>query len=342
MPYPVTVRGKRIWYAPWRRRPSLALMHADTVPMTGEQLAALGMTTPPGGIEPMTDETANDAAGFTIGEGFTAAARMAEDLPVPADSGWQPSKVLRAPAAEDAAYIDLINQGFTQGAAEQVAPEVVRNYVPTCAGKTDDSTVASTPASTADAVTTTAPAGEPNPFPGALRFRKLPVTIEAVRFLHVDPTSRQILFGVTPPPEWLIDACSGPEGDVGSVWAREDNVLIGTLEGHYVASPGDWIIRGVKNEVYACKPDIFAETYEPDMTLSYSGIQIEPMDDEPHVYWNGACLISERDLPQWTLDIAAFETAGETPDGPHLVAMIDGVRTLLRPGTRVTPDMFAD
>jgi hypothetical protein len=114
----------------------------------------------------------------------------------------------------------------------------------------------------AEAVATAAPAGEADPFPGALRFRKLPVTIEAVRFLHVDPTSRQILFGVTPPPEWLIDACSGPEGDVGSVWAREDDVLIGTLEGHYVASPGDWIIRGVKNEVYACKPAIFAETYE--------------------------------------------------------------------------------
>jgi hypothetical protein len=48
MPYPVTVRGKRIWYMPWRRRPSLALMHADTVPLSDKQLTELGMTTPPG------------------------------------------------------------------------------------------------------------------------------------------------------------------------------------------------------------------------------------------------------------------------------------------------------
>lgn len=29
------------------------------------------------------------------------------------------------------------------------------------------------------------------------------------------------------------------------------------------AAPGDWLIRGVKGELYPCKPDIFAATYEP-------------------------------------------------------------------------------
>lgn len=29
------------------------------------------------------------------------------------------------------------------------------------------------------------------------------------------------------------------------------------------AEPGDWIIMGVKGEVYPCKPDIFTATYEP-------------------------------------------------------------------------------
>ena len=29
-----------------------------------------------------------------------------------------------------------------------------------------------------------------------------------------------------------------------------------------VASPGDWIITGVKGERYPCKPDIFEATYE--------------------------------------------------------------------------------
>jgi len=38
---------------------------------------------------------------------------------------------------------------------------------------------------------------------------------------------------------------------------------IETLEGVMVANPGDWIITGVKGEVYPCKDDIFKMTYEP-------------------------------------------------------------------------------
>ncbi len=40
------------------------------------------------------------------------------------------------------------------------------------------------------------------------------------------------------------------------------DMVIQTLEGGMSASVGDWIIRGVKGEHYACKPDIFAMTYE--------------------------------------------------------------------------------
>jgi hypothetical protein len=49
-------------------------------------------------------------------------------------------------------------------------------------------------------------------------------------------------------------------------------VTIHTLEGVMEAVPGDWIIRGVKGELYPCKPDIFAATYEPlDGDLGRSG-----------------------------------------------------------------------
>lgn len=41
-----------------------------------------------------------------------------------------------------------------------------------------------------------------------------------------------------------------------------DGVVIPTLEGAMLASPGDWIIKGVAGEFYLCKPDIFAATYE--------------------------------------------------------------------------------
>jgi len=41
-----------------------------------------------------------------------------------------------------------------------------------------------------------------------------------------------------------------------------DTVQIKTLEGIMTANPGDYIIKGVKGELYPCKPDIFEATYE--------------------------------------------------------------------------------
>lgn len=40
-------------------------------------------------------------------------------------------------------------------------------------------------------------------------------------------------------------------------------IKIPTLEGVMQANTGDWIIRGIKGELYPCKPDIFNLTYEP-------------------------------------------------------------------------------
>lgn len=39
-------------------------------------------------------------------------------------------------------------------------------------------------------------------------------------------------------------------------------IIITTLEGNMLASPGDWIITGVHGEQYPCKQDIFEKTYE--------------------------------------------------------------------------------
>lgn len=42
----------------------------------------------------------------------------------------------------------------------------------------------------------------------------------------------------------------------------EVEMKIETLEGTMTASPGDYVITGVKGEQYPCKPDIFEATYE--------------------------------------------------------------------------------
>lgn len=87
------------------------------------------------------------------------------------------------------------------------------------------------------------------------KWRKKPVVIEA--FLWTGGPEQ------TEDPEWYIQAIR--EGTVRFKDERTPNVkmLIDTLEGTHEANQGDYIIRGVKGEIYPCKPDIFHMTYEP-------------------------------------------------------------------------------
>lgn len=39
-------------------------------------------------------------------------------------------------------------------------------------------------------------------------------------------------------------------------------LVINTLEGNMTASLGDFIIKGLIGEFYACKPEVFVKTYE--------------------------------------------------------------------------------
>jgi len=88
------------------------------------------------------------------------------------------------------------------------------------------------------------------------KFRKKPVVIEAVQF-----TGMSVVRG-TP---WLAAARGKGWGEPGAVRiaADVDALEIFTLEGAHRANLDDWIIRGVKGELYPCKPEIFAATYEP-------------------------------------------------------------------------------
>lgn len=47
-----------------------------------------------------------------------------------------------------------------------------------------------------------------------------------------------------------------------SAYQTDVETVIHTLEGDMKANVGDWIIEGVKGEMYPCKPDIFEATYE--------------------------------------------------------------------------------
>ncbi len=81
------------------------------------------------------------------------------------------------------------------------------------------------------------------------QFRKKPVVIEAIKWDGKSNTLARIdLLALSSNMVFMVD---------------DGTLSIATLEGEMTAQPGDWIIRGVKGELYPCKPDIFEATYEP-------------------------------------------------------------------------------
>lgn len=89
------------------------------------------------------------------------------------------------------------------------------------------------------------------------KFRKRPIEIEALQFTDLDSYLAIVAWWKTWKTETL-DASEKLEFRGGPTAL----LLVNTLEGWMAASPGDWIIRGVKGELYSCRADIFAETYE--------------------------------------------------------------------------------
>ena len=81
-----------------------------------------------------------------------------------------------------------------------------------------------------------------------MKYRKKPVVIEAIQFDGSNDSANEVL-------AWI--------GHYGHE-ARNTNggVVIKTLEGDHLARPGDFIIKGVKDEFYPCKDEIFRATYE--------------------------------------------------------------------------------
>ena len=105
------------------------------------------------------------------------------------------------------------------------------------------------------------------------RYREKPVVIEAVRVRAPDYNAALWGTGVNPfddspfseMPDWLIQSIT--DGRVRPVTPGHTDYAeweIDTLEGTTLASPGDWIIKGVKGELYPVKDEIFRKTYEPE------------------------------------------------------------------------------
>lgn len=125
-------------------------------------------------------------------------------------------------------------------------------------------------------------------------YTKRPVDIEAVQYFG--PYQHADLL------EWIGEAA----------YVEEDGVLyISTLEGVMKVTNGDFIIKGVADEFYPCKPAIFNETYReksPDLestTLYADGQPVAKITTGPTEF--------QREL-QSLINKHSLENGSDTPD----------------------------
>ena len=88
-----------------------------------------------------------------------------------------------------------------------------------------------------------------------MKYRKKPIEVEAFRL------------GIDDIPDWFMDKVTTNDivlhgKSSGFEHYNDTNADIKILEGIIHANFGDFIIRGVKGEIYPCKPAIFEKIYE--------------------------------------------------------------------------------
>jgi hypothetical protein len=96
-----------------------------------------------------------------------------------------------------------------------------------------------------------------------MKFRKKPVVIEAIKLTEelFWECYKEGWCGPLPQPFDTLQF----SGSFHPANKTISSVCVGisTREGNMRGDIGDWIIRGVKGELYPCKPEIFEATYEP-------------------------------------------------------------------------------
>ena len=91
-----------------------------------------------------------------------------------------------------------------------------------------------------------------------IRYVKKPVEIDAVKFEYTDDCLSFL-------KEWLGSEfkSSGKDRYPAAIgWLEIGTLEDGDSQVKHIASEGDYIIKGVQGEFYACKPDIFHKTYD--------------------------------------------------------------------------------
>jgi len=90
------------------------------------------------------------------------------------------------------------------------------------------------------------------------QYRKKPVVIEAITFDELVEFGIANGGNIVRGMPWSFTYAGHP-----ITHENDDCYLIPTLEGTMKMGREDMLITGVKGEIYPCKADIFAATYEP-------------------------------------------------------------------------------
>ena len=108
-----------------------------------------------------------------------------------------------------------------------------------------------------------------------MKYRKKPVVIEAFKYNYNDNDNEKTIAY----PHWFIDAVKNDDVHIlaPETAGGADIIEIKTLEGAMRVSDGDYIIQGIKGEIYPCKPDIFEATY--DKVVVPEGFPPPPTDE---------------------------------------------------------------
>lgn len=105
-------------------------------------------------------------------------------------------------------------------------------------------------------------------------FRKRPIEVQAFQWVGQDRNDW---------PEWAAEVDHLEDICAVLIGCAAVGLKVWTTEGAIRASHGDWIIQGVRGELYPCKPDVFAETYDAIAMEARQGgdgeTRLHPKDD---------------------------------------------------------------
>lgn len=93
-----------------------------------------------------------------------------------------------------------------------------------------------------------------------MKFRKRPIVIDAIRYTGKieDLDGLMLKIDGQQQPYYMTPEMAG----LNAAHEPGKPLYIPTAEGVLTVQVGDFVIRGLKGELYPCKPDIFSSTYE--------------------------------------------------------------------------------